>query len=99
MVFLFTSFNAGCDPDNFRCYNKYLCAERNIFKGIPHSVVANREEAKEWEQWDLINLDGKSIAIKSSTGRYLSVSNDGSTVSVVKGLSVNEKFELVPYNN
>ena len=81
-----------------RCYNKYLCAERNLFKGL-NTVIADREEAKEWEQWEITKIDGRNVAIKSSTGRYLSVSNDGSSVKVVKELSASEKFELIPYNN
>jgi len=67
---------------NIRSYfGKYLCAEKH-----KDHVVADRDEAKDWEQWTLERAattsgPGKAYYIKSYHGRYLCAEKKGHVIA------------------
>jgi hypothetical protein len=55
---------------------KFVCADLNINKYGP--LFANRDEVKEWETFDFIDLGGDYFALRSySTGKYVSADKNG----------------------
>lgn len=82
---------------NYRCYGRYLCSKRFVSKLIGDSVVADREKADVWESLEIIKLTDRQYIIKTSNGNYLSVNSNG-TIKTSKEVTINEKFEIIPFS-
>lgn len=80
-----------------RCYGRYLCSKRSVSKLIGDSVVADREKADVWESLEIIKLTERQHIIKTSNGKYLSVNSNG-TIKTSKEVTINEKFEIIPFS-
>lgn len=75
---------------------KYLCAEN----GGGDELKADRDNAREWETFDIIDLGKGYIALKGYNGDYISVSNDKNGVFVNgKEIGKRQSFKLVSLGN
>ena len=75
------------------CYGKYLCSEGNVFKKW-YSVIADRENPKDWEHWVMEKVCGDVFALKSRWGMYLTVNEKGEPNSDKKDITSWEEFTL-----
>jgi len=65
------NFTPGCRSVALRAKNgQYVCA----VGGGGWEVVANRDQIKEWETFELIQLDDGGLALRSHNGQYLMAS-------------------------
>lgn len=81
-----------------RAYNRqYLCAEM----GGGREVVANRNEAHEWETFRLIGLGNGSVALKAHNGQYVCAEMGGGRELVANRNEIHEweTFELIGLGN
>lgn len=70
----------------------YLCAEN----GGGDELKADRDNAREWETFEIIDLGKEYIALKGYNGDYVSVSNDKNGVFVNgKEIGKRQSFKLV----
>jgi len=78
---------------SFAGHTGFLSAE----SGGGGIAIANRKTIGEWERWNLIDLqDGKKFGLRSKSGHYLCVNEDGKKVTVDReGLGKWETFTLV----
>jgi len=60
-----TNYNMTCRIHLKTHHGKYLCAENN------HTVIANRDNAAEWETWTLHHMGDNRVALQSYHGKYL----------------------------
>ena len=78
------------------CYGRYLCSEGNPPRR--YSVIADRENPKDWEHWVMEKVCGDAFALKSWKGMYLTVNEKGEPNSDKESITSWEEFTLEKVN-
>jgi len=71
-------------------HGSYLVAEPS------GAVLADREELRSWEQFELIHNDCGTVSLKSYHGKYVTASSDGALSANEEQLAGPAKFWMVP---
>lgn len=88
------NFTPGCRSVALRANNgQYVCA----VGGGGGEVVANRDQIKEWETFELIQLEGGKVALRANNGQYLSAAGGGGGKVLANQLHIKdwEIFEMI----
>lgn len=88
------NFTPGCRSVALRANNgQYVCAEG----GGGGEVVANRGHIKEWETFELIQLDDGAVALRANNGQYVCAEGGGGGKVVANRTAIGpwETFALV----
>ena len=78
--------------------NKFVCADN--FGNNP--LIANRDEASDWEKFDLVRINGNEVALKShANGQYVCAEDGGNRPLIANRSSVDgwETFTMIDRGN
>ncbi|CAF2017514.1 unnamed protein product [Rotaria magnacalcarata] len=78
--------------------NKFVCADN--FGNNP--LIANRDEASDWEKFDLVRINGNEVALKShANGQYVCAEDGGNGPLIANRSSVDgwETFTMIDRGN
>lgn len=68
------NFAPGCQTVALRAHNgQFVCAE----DGGNGELVANRNSAREWETFEIVNLENDRIALKACNGKFVRAEGGG----------------------
>lgn len=77
--------------------NKYVCADRTL----NNLLIANRDNAGEWESFTLINLKNNKCSIRASDNNFLSadINHQNEIIASKKSISKLEEFTITKFEN
>jgi hypothetical protein len=69
-----SGFNPGCQKIALRAHNgQYVCAE----DGGNQNLVANRDLHREWEAFEIVELENNHVALKACNGKFVRAKGGG----------------------